>query len=218
MLAFFFCTSQSNIYIYIYFFLIGYGTLAPSTSAGQIIFIFYAIIGIPIALVFLSQIGIIIDGWLNHALKPVERRWGASIAHTLGVVILFLTATVVLVLIPGLVFTNIETWNYGESVYYTVVTLTTVGFGDFVPGLSSDVNEGVISVYKILSTLWLWIGLAVVSALISVVQDAIEVIAAYFHANPCCGLNNLKLKMSEKEKKIGFLDLAAPAETSKEEY
>lgn len=36
--------------------------------------------------------------------------------------------------IPAAIFQAIEDWTYLEAWYYTVVTLTTVGFGDFVPG------------------------------------------------------------------------------------
>lgn len=195
--------------------------MAPSTEAGQIIFVFYAVIGIPIALAFLSQIGNIVDKWLNCALRPVERRWGSTISHISGVVILVLASTVMLILIPAAVYTRVETWNYLESVYFTVVTLTTVGFGDFVPGQSIDITGSIINVYKLIGTVWLWLGLAVVSALISEAQGAIEALGAWLHATHCCGvMDQLKLKMSKKQESNSaeLKDAClAPVPTNKEE-
>lgn len=75
---------------------------------------------------------------------------------------LSLSTLVLFVLIPAIVFTELEPWNYRQGVYFAVVTLTTVGFGDLV--LSQEFDGQVISVYKIVATIWLWMGLAVVSA------------------------------------------------------
>ena len=42
---------------------------------------------------------------------------------------------VVFVFIPATVFYYVETaWSYLDSVYYAFITLTTIGFGDFVTG------------------------------------------------------------------------------------
>eukprot|EP00997_Jenningsia_sp_PLL12_P000091 NODE_1014_length_1323_cov_46.888540_g837_i0.p1 GENE.NODE_1014_length_1323_cov_46.888540_g837_i0~~NODE_1014_length_1323_cov_46.888540_g837_i0.p1 ORF type:complete len:214 (-),score=44.77 NODE_1014_length_1323_cov_46.888540_g837_i0:244-885(-) len=43
------------------------------------------------------------------------------------------TLLVLLVLVAGAVVANIEDWRYGEGLWYMYITLTTVGFGDFVP-------------------------------------------------------------------------------------
>ena len=37
-------------------------------------------------------------------------------------------------LIPAAIIMQFEGWTYLEAWYYTIVTLTTVGFGDYVPG------------------------------------------------------------------------------------
>ena len=43
-------------------------------------------------------------------------------------------------LIPAAIFTALEndesgSWDYHNSIYYTFITLSTVGFGDMVPGV-----------------------------------------------------------------------------------
>lgn len=42
-------------------------------------------------------------------------------------------ALVVLVAISTVFFHHVEGWTYFESYYYTIVTIATVGYGDFVP-------------------------------------------------------------------------------------
>lgn len=37
-------------------------------------------------------------------------------------------------LLPPLLFTAIEGWTYEEGFYYSFITLSTIGFGDYVIG------------------------------------------------------------------------------------
>ena len=50
-----------------------------------------------------------------------------------------ITILVFLVFAGGFVYSNIEGWRYFDSVYYTVVTITTIGYGDFAP--STDLGK-----------------------------------------------------------------------------
>jgi len=38
------------------------------------------------------------------------------------------------VLIPAVVFQQLEEWTFGEAVYYALITLTTIGYGDYEAG------------------------------------------------------------------------------------
>jgi len=58
-----------------------------------------------------------------------------------------LITTVVIALIPGIalflllpswVFTYFEDWPYSISLYYSYVTTTTIGFGDYVPTFGAN--------------------------------------------------------------------------------
>lgn len=44
-----------------------------------------------------------------------------------------LPASLVLIFLPSFLFTYFEGWPYSVSVYYSFVTLSTIGFGDFIP-------------------------------------------------------------------------------------
>ena len=37
------------------------------------------------------------------------------------------------ILIPAAIVMAVEDWGYGDAVYYAIISLTTVGFGDLVP-------------------------------------------------------------------------------------
>ncbi len=40
------------------------------------------------------------------------------------------------VFLPASVIMMVEGWRYTEAMYYAVITLTTIGFGDYVAGTS----------------------------------------------------------------------------------
>lgn len=42
-------------------------------------------------------------------------------------------ASIVLIFLPSCLFTYFEGWTYSDAVYYSFVTLSTIGFGDFIP-------------------------------------------------------------------------------------
>ncbi|XP_035687915.1 potassium channel subfamily K member 2-like [Branchiostoma floridae] len=129
---------------------IGYGHISPSTYGGQAFLVPYALIGIPLCGLMLNGIGENIGGYVTKKKEQYKKRWSKKVSEkTAGVLvmlILFLLFLVFMVLIPSAIFLALEGWSYHISIYYSFVTLTTIGFGDYVPG------EGFISC--ILSTPW----------------------------------------------------------------
>lgn len=54
--------------------------------------------------------------------------------RVISTILFILAGCIVFVTIPAFIFKYIEGWTALESIYFVVVTLTTVGFGDFVAG------------------------------------------------------------------------------------
>ncbi len=44
-----------------------------------------------------------------------------------------ITILIVLILAGTLIYQQVEGWRYLDSLYFTVVTITTIGYGDFAP-------------------------------------------------------------------------------------
>lgn len=66
------------------------------------------------------------------------------------------------IMIPACFFTYFEDWDYFISVYYSFVTLTTIGFGDFVPTFQDHQHKtfgAYFLFYQIFIILWFISGL-----------------------------------------------------------
>lgn len=152
-------------------------------------------------------------------LTPVEDRWGATVSRAAGSASLLLVVVIFFMIIPAAIYTRTETWNYRESVYFTVATLTTVGFGDFVPSTAGQgVDSAIVGLYKIMTSVWLWMGLALVSALLSEMQDLLSALGKWCHKTRCCCgvLQRLQLEAVEKQElaEVGTAPPDMPVETA----
>ncbi len=72
------------------------------------------------------------------------------------------------------IFSQWESWSFLEGAYFSFITLTTIGFGDFVPGdavLNDKSEQGQAKL--ILACIYLLMGLAIVAMSINLVQEEI---------------------------------------------
>jgi len=69
--------------------------------------------------------------------------------------------------VPAGAFRSIEDgWSYVDAVYFSFVTLTTIGFGDYVPGYSRDLSDELEVLYICVLILWSISGLAFWSSIL----------------------------------------------------
>lgn len=73
----------------------------------------------------------------------------------------------------GAVFSAWEGWDLLTAVYFTLITLTTIGFGDLVPGNSFlDLEDGFMAAVKMAVTvLFCLFGMALLSMCINLMQE-----------------------------------------------
>lgn len=112
----------------------GYGNQTPVTSGGRAFVVVFALFGIPLCAVVLGGLGAKMYGLLVKFKKKEISKKHPKIEKNLKRCIIPVVGLSFLFFLPAGIFTAIEDWTYGESLYYCFVTLTTIGFGDFVPG------------------------------------------------------------------------------------
>ena len=100
---------------------------------------FYGLIGIPLCIVMLAGLG----GKLGELGSSLDKRL-LCLAHgsakgckLLRLAILVSIGWTLFLMFPAVLFTLTEGWTYLDSVYFAFITLSTVGFGDVVPGIHS---------------------------------------------------------------------------------
>ncbi|XP_072136231.1 potassium channel, subfamily K, member 16 [Mobula birostris] len=138
---------------------IGFGNLSPSTVGGQVFCVFYALFGIPLNLTFLNHLGRSMNGYMKRLEKNAQKSSNHRQAMKIFTIVLFfITGTVLFLVFPPLIFSYVEGWTYGESFYFAFITLSTIGFGDYVIG--TDPEKHYISIYRSLAGVWIIVGLA----------------------------------------------------------
>lgn len=65
--------------------------------------------------------------------------------------------TLIIIGAGGLFYHNVEGWSWLDSFYFTIITLTTVGYGDFAP--QTDLG-------KLFTMLYVLLGLGIISSFI----------------------------------------------------
>ncbi|KAK3093896.1 hypothetical protein FSP39_021568 [Pinctada imbricata] len=147
---------------------IGYGNQTPVTSGGRAFACVFAVIGIPLTLVMLAAYGTKIQKLLSPLEKKIWIKNHVKVDKVVKTITLILAGFIAFFIIPAAIFSSIEGWTFGEGIYYSIITLTTVGFGDFVIG-TSDSDYRIP--YRLLTAIWLVLGLSWVALLISDVQN-----------------------------------------------
>uniref|UniRef100_A0A7E4UVW6 Ion_trans_2 domain-containing protein n=1 Tax=Panagrellus redivivus TaxID=6233 RepID=A0A7E4UVW6_PANRE len=129
---------------------VGYGDIIMETPIGRIVTMFYAIVGIPLYIAFISDLGDILGArivWLGKQLKngilrlrkrrPLtheERSKNPHSYYRYGLVGFFLAVLLLLTSVMVQVVENYwgKHWSYLETLHFVFSTVTLVGFGDFV--------------------------------------------------------------------------------------
>ena len=145
---------------------IGYGHMSPSTNLGRAFLCIYAVMGIPLLLVCLVTIGKYLSSMLDTIISRIPYKKSIVSKHkdVFSVGMLIVLAFIIVILIPATIFQKVEThWSYKDAVYFAIVSLTTIGFGDFTPA-AKHLKE---LWYIVLYLTWLFIGLAIVSVLVT---------------------------------------------------
>ncbi|XP_061779815.2 potassium channel subfamily K member 15-like isoform X1 [Nerophis lumbriciformis] len=149
---------------------IGYGHAAPRTDAGKAFCMFYAVLGIPLTLVMFQSLGERINTFVSFLLRRAKQSLGfQKTAVSIGnMVIGGLLSCISALCIGAAAFAHFEDWTFLNAYYYCFVTLTTIGFGDFVALQENDALQKRPS-YVAFSFMYILIGLTVAGAFLNLV-------------------------------------------------
>ncbi|XP_006126602.2 potassium channel subfamily K member 5 isoform X1 [Pelodiscus sinensis] len=145
---------------------IGYGNVAPKTPAGRVFCVFYGLFGVPLCLTWISALGKFFGGRAKRLGQFLTKR-GVSLrkAQITCTAIFIVWGVLVHLVIPPFVFMVTEGWNYIEGLYFSFITITTIGFGDFVAGVNPNANYHAL--YRYFVELWIYLGLAWLSLFVN---------------------------------------------------
>ncbi|CAG0905689.1 unnamed protein product [Darwinula stevensoni] len=145
--------------------MIGYGHSTPATVAGKAFCMLYAIVGIPLGLVMFQSIGERLNKVASILIKKLKTvlRFNNTDATEVNLLLATGVLSSLIITVGAAMFSQYEQWNYFDSLYYCYITLTTIGFGDFVAlqsGKALQEKPG----YVAMSLVFILFGLAVVAA------------------------------------------------------
>ncbi|KFO81084.1 Potassium channel subfamily K member 9, partial [Cuculus canorus] len=148
----------------------GYGHAAPGTDAGKVFCMFYAILGIPLTLVMFQSLGERMNTVVRLLLKKIKKCLGmrtTNVSMENMVLVGFLSCMGTLC-IGAAAFSYFEGWTFFHAYYYCFITLTTIGFGDFV---ALQKNEALQKKppYVAFSFMYILVGLTVIGAFLNLV-------------------------------------------------
>ena len=106
----------------------------PDTPEAQLFFIFYAFLGIPLMMVFLAHVGVHINSTNKKLADSVNYFKNRRLDRFADTVVICFLGVAIFILLPAWVFHHVEGWGYITACYFAVVTLSTIGFGDYIPG------------------------------------------------------------------------------------
>lgn len=129
--------------------------MTPLSDAGKVFCLLYAIVGIPLTLIMFTAIveRMMIPTswflkWLTSKIGHLYQTFHIRMFHLLIIIGLVL---VFFYLIPAGIYATIEpNWNYLDSFYYCLISLTTIGLGDYIPG--DTIDQPHRAVYKVATT------------------------------------------------------------------
>ncbi|XP_068609799.1 potassium channel subfamily K member 3a [Brachionichthys hirsutus] len=147
---------------------IGYGHAAPSTDGGKGFCMLYALLGIPLTLVMFQSVGERINTFVRYLLHHLKRCLGMR--HTevsmVNMVTIGFISCMSTLCVGALAFSHFEGWNFFHAYYYCFITLTTIGFGDYV-ALQNEQALQTEPQYVAFSFIYILTGLAVIGAFLN---------------------------------------------------
>uniref|UniRef100_H2ZBT0 Potassium channel domain-containing protein n=1 Tax=Ciona savignyi TaxID=51511 RepID=H2ZBT0_CIOSA len=149
---------------------IGYGHITPSTRGSRAFCIIYALLGIPLFAIMFSGLSALFGSALKRVSTMLDNKEMHPFIQNLAIFFVFVSVGFLLFcFIPAVIISAAEQWEYSDSIYYAIITLTTIGFGDFVAG--DNPHMVYTPLYRVMVYFWILFGLAYMATVINVLTE-----------------------------------------------
>ncbi|XP_065347355.1 open rectifier potassium channel protein 1 isoform X2 [Cloeon dipterum] len=158
---------------------IGYGNMAPTTFGTRMFCIGYALVGIPLNGILLAGLGEYFSRTFLRAHHRYKEEPQGRYQLLLKVMQYLAAGIALFILLPAVLFALAEGWSYEEAVYYAFITLSTIGFGDYVAGFMANEQDwkhkfGMLGAYRAFIVLWIMFGLGYLAMILSFITRAMR--------------------------------------------
>ncbi|KAG5884935.1 hypothetical protein JTB14_009827 [Gonioctena quinquepunctata] len=172
----------------------GYGSVSPRTTWGKLVAILYALIGIPLMLLYLSATGDVLARSFRRLYGKIcgtsSRKLQCPCSNTVRVPVTLCLIIVLAYICSGAVlFHRLENWSLLEGSYFCFTSLGTIGFGDLLPGQNAE------EISLCACSAYILTGMALVAMCFSLVQDEVLSLLRYIGAS--CSQNATKTRDEE---------------------
>lgn len=151
-----------------FFFCTGFGESVIQTAGGRAFIVLYAILGIPVTVLFIATLSKLLARLFKSCLKPCRKGVKLLVA---GYLSLLLAGVILLIFLPAIVFWLVEDratfGDYSTALYFCFITLSTIGFGDVVVLQNIEFHTASTAFYTAFIVLWVFVGLAYLTLLIT---------------------------------------------------
>lgn len=142
---------------------VGYGDFTPSTGASRALLVIYVLLFMGAFALLVEMFTDLRHQWLERTLN--RSRTYRRLGKTTQNLALLVVALGHVVLLGVILFHFLEGWTVSEAIYFSMITLTTLGYGDLLP--SNTVSKLVLAAYVVY-------GHAVMGLVVSLLQEFLK--------------------------------------------
>ncbi|XP_043252506.1 TWiK family of potassium channels protein 18 [Colletes gigas] len=184
------------------FTMIGYGTLVPQTAWGKGVTVMYAVLGIPLYVLYFLNMGKVLAQtfrwlytWLHECTGKKKLGQRITVPSTACLWVIF-----GYVIGGSIMFAEWEGWDYLDSAYFCVTSLCKIGVGDLVPGWTHGDLTTDSQTKLIINFVYLLLGMGLIAMCYDLMKEDVYVKArelkeqfiqivdaAHYYIETCCG-------------------------------
>lgn len=177
--------------------MIGYGNMVPKTPWGKGTTVMYAVVGIPLYILYFLNMGKV----LAESFKWLYRRIHQCSGHRKSGARIIVPSTACLwvifgyILIGTVMFAEWEQWDYLDSAYFCVTSLSKIGIGDFVPGANLIESSSEKPTKLVINFVYLLLGMGLIAMCYNLMKEDVKVKAHELKQDLTQGLDDFRRRL-----------------------